>query len=146
MKRSGSRSWLACLLALLLMLAGPLASAQAAVEEAVFAGGCFWCMEHDLESLKGVLDAESGYSGGRVDSPPSAQVSSQSTAHRPVAAIRVQIKPLQRFWPAEGYHQNYAETNALKYRYYRWACGRDRRLDALWGARARRSSAWVLAR
>lgn len=64
---------------------------------------------------------------------------------RPPAAVRVQIKPLQRFWPAEGYHQNYAELNALKYRYYRWACGRDRRLDQLWGPRARSSAPWVVA-
>jgi peptide-methionine (S)-S-oxide reductase len=52
---------------------------------------------------------------------------------------------MQRFWPAEGYHQNYAELNALKYRYYRWACGRDRRLDQLWGQRARSRAAWAAA-
>ena len=33
-------------------------------EEAIFAGGCFWCLEHDLESLDGIVSAESGYSGG----------------------------------------------------------------------------------
>ena len=48
----------------------------------------------------------------------------------------VQIKPLKRFWPAEDYHQDYAEHNKLRYDYYRWACGRDRRLEAVWGARA----------
>jgi peptide-methionine (S)-S-oxide reductase len=64
---------------------------------------------------------------------------------RPATAIKVQIKPFERFWPAEGYHQNYAETNAVKYRYYRWACGRDRRLDAVWGSRARQSRSWVAA-
>ena len=41
----------------------------------------------------------------------------------------MQIKPLKRFWPAENYHQDYAERNKVKYNYYRWACGRDRRLD-----------------
>ena len=35
----------------------------AETQEAVFAGGCFWCLEHDLEKLDGVLSAESGYSG-----------------------------------------------------------------------------------
>ena len=62
------------------------------------------------------------------------------------AALKVQIKPLKRFWPAEGYHQNYADRNSVKYTYYRWACGRDRRLDAVWGQRARSSTAWVPGR
>jgi peptide-methionine (S)-S-oxide reductase len=64
---------------------------------------------------------------------------------KPVAAIRVQIKPLSRFWPAEGYHQDYAERNSVKYNYYRWVCGRDRRLDQLWGSKARSSAPWVSA-
>ena len=38
-------------------------------EEAIFAGGCFWCLEHDLEKLDGVLAAESGYSGGDMINP-----------------------------------------------------------------------------
>jgi hypothetical protein len=42
----------------------------------------------------------------------------------------------------EEYHQNYARRNGLKYKYYRWACGRDRRLDQVWGARARTRERW----
>ena len=38
-------------------------------QEAVFAGGCFWCLEHDLEKLDGVISAESGYSGGDLINP-----------------------------------------------------------------------------
>ena len=38
-------------------------------EEAIFAGGCFWCLEHDLEKLNGVASAESGYSGGDLTNP-----------------------------------------------------------------------------
>ena len=38
-------------------------------EEAIFAGGCFWCLEHDLEGLDGVVSAESGYSGGDLINP-----------------------------------------------------------------------------
>ena len=38
-------------------------------EEAIFAGGCFWCLEHDLEKLDGVFSAESGYSGGDLINP-----------------------------------------------------------------------------
>jgi len=215
------------LLGLLLVL--PLASGGAAVaaepaitvakapqgvvvEEAVFAGGCFWCLEHDLEHLPGVIDAVSGYSGGSLRNPTYRQVSAGGTGHqevvrvrfdpaqlsyatllrsywrnvdplddggqfcdrgssyrpviftrgddqqqqaraslqaaakelkRPASELRVQIRPLQTFWPAEDYHQNYAETNAVKYNYYRWACGRDRRLDAVWGSkRARTGKAW----
>jgi peptide-methionine (S)-S-oxide reductase len=54
----------------------------------------------------------------------------------------VVIKPLKRFWPAEDYHQNYAVRNRVTYNYYRWACGRDRRLDAVWGSRARQMVPW----
>ena len=61
---------------------------------------------------------------------------------RPAAEFKVTIRPLQRFWPAEEYHQNYADRNPVRYAYYRWACGRDRRLDAVWGERARQSVAW----
>ena len=38
-------------------------------QEAIFAGGCFWCLEHDLEKLDGVVSAESGYSGGDLTNP-----------------------------------------------------------------------------
>ena len=38
-------------------------------QEAIFAGGCFWCLEHDLEKLDGVISAESGYSGGELSNP-----------------------------------------------------------------------------
>ena len=38
-------------------------------QEAIFAGGCFWCLEHDLEKLDGVISAESGYSGGDMINP-----------------------------------------------------------------------------
>ncbi len=191
------------------------AAKAGALEEAVLAGGCFWCLEHDLEHLPGVVEAVSGYSGGSLRNPTYKQVSAGGTGHqevvrvrfdparlsygallrsywrnvdaldgsgqfcdrgssyrpviftsgaeqqrlarasrqsaarelgKPEAALRVQIKPLQAFWPAEGYHQNYAETNPVSYRYYRWACGRDRRLQALWGGRARSGQPWITAR
>ena len=43
------RRLLAACLAIGLVLVGPSAAAWAATEEAVLAGGCFWCLEHDLE-------------------------------------------------------------------------------------------------
>ena len=61
---------------------------------------------------------------------------------QPASSIKVSIKPLTRFWPAEQYHQNYARRNGLRYSYYRFACGRDRRLDAVWGGKARSSERW----
>ena len=51
-----------------LLIACPL-QAFAESEKAIFAGGCFWCLEHDLEKLDGVVSAESGYSGGDLINP-----------------------------------------------------------------------------
>ena len=183
------------------------------LEQAVFAGGCFWCLEHDLEVLPGVISAESGYSGGNTANPTYQQVSSGRTGHaesvlvrfdpdrisyatllrafwrnvdpvdgegqfcdrgssyRPVIftgsadqleqanesarlagqelgtseALAVAIEPLKRFWPAEDYHQDYAERQALTYNFYRWRCGRDARLDAVWGEQARLPVVWKTA-
>jgi len=44
-------------------------NAIAQSQEAIFAGGCFWCLEHDLQKLDGVISAESGYSGGAIINP-----------------------------------------------------------------------------
>lgn len=51
--------------------------------------------------------------------------------------VHTEVVRAQRFWPAEAYHQDYYKTNALKYRYYRYGCGRDARLEQLWGAKAK---------
>ncbi|MFT4704534.1 MAG: methionine-S-sulfoxide reductase [Bradymonadia bacterium] len=48
---------------------------------AVFAGGCFWCMEGPFESLDGVLEVYSGYTGGAEENPTYRQVSSGRTSH-----------------------------------------------------------------
>ena len=198
------------LLSALLVLAGSQ-SVAAAEQTAVFAGGCFWCLEHDLEHLPGVIDAISGYSGGHVDQPTYRQVSGENTGHqeavqvrfdpavisystllrsywrnvdpfdgggqfcdrgdsyrpviftadaaqaqaaessaiavaqdlgRPRSAIKVELRGAAPFWLAEDYHQNYAELNDLKYSFYRFSCGRDRRLDAVWGSQARTGESW----
>ena len=194
-----------------LLVFGGSQSVAAAEQTAVFAGGCFWCLEHDLEHLPGVIDAISGYSGGHVDQPTYRQVSGEDTGHqeavqvrfdpdlisystllrsywrnvdpfdgggqfcdrgdsyRPViftadtaqakaaemsvaaaaqdlrqprSAIKVELRGSALFWPAERYHQNYAELNDLKYSFYRFSCGRDRRLDAVWGPQARTGQIW----
>jgi hypothetical protein len=80
-RRWSGPSLLGLLMALLLLLT-PLAPAQAATEEAVLAGGCFWCLEHDLEELSGVLDVESGYSGGKKPNPTYQEVSAGGTGYQ----------------------------------------------------------------
>jgi peptide-methionine (S)-S-oxide reductase len=47
--------------------------------------------------------------------------------------IVTQILPLRTFWPAEAYHRDYAHSHALHYTLYRQGCGRDARLEEVWG-------------
>lgn len=73
-------------------------------ETAIFAGGCFWCMESPFEQLPGVLLVESGYTGGYVENPTYSQVCQQDTGH--VEAVRITFDPseityidlLEVFW------------------------------------------------
>ena len=55
-------------MALLLFTSCPV-KVFAQKQDAIFAGGCFWCLEHDLEKLDGVISVESGYSGGELSNP-----------------------------------------------------------------------------
>ena len=168
---------------------------------AIFAAGCFWCIEADFDKVPGVLSTLSGYTGGTKPSPSYGQVVSGTTGH--AEAIQVTYDParvsyerlLQTFWrnvdpvdaggqfcdrgpqyrsaifvqdaeqrrlaeaskeaiarsgrlpkpivteitqagafyPAEDYHQDYYHKNPLRYDYYRRGCGRDARLQQLWG-------------
>lgn len=184
----------AATLALLLTTFG--AASLAAERTAHFAGGCFWCVEADLQKLKGVREAVSGFTGGTLANPTyrgnheghyeavevtfdDAVISydtllryfwrhidpldaggqfcdrgfSYKTAvfvddtQRPVAEaalaevdalfsdspIATVILPAGKFWPVEDYHQEYANKNPVRYKYYRWNCGRDQRVEELWG-------------
>ena len=47
--------------------------------------------------------------------------------------IVTEILPVAKFYPAEGYHQDYYRRNPVRYRFYRFSCGRDARLKELWG-------------
>jgi peptide-methionine (S)-S-oxide reductase len=47
--------------------------------------------------------------------------------------IATVLLPANRFWPVEEYHQDYYKKNPLRYKYYRWNCGRDQRLEEIWG-------------
>ncbi len=166
---------------------------------AIFAGGCFWCMEHPFDELDGVISTTSGYTGGHTENPMYKEVSNGKTGHSEAmqviydpakvsyeklldvfwhnidpfdddgqfcdkgdqykAAIFYQgetqkqfaetskieitkklanqhivttIKPASKFFPAEDYHQDYYLNNPKSYKFYRFTCGRDRRLSQIW--------------
>ena len=176
-------------------------------EEVILAGGCFWCLEHDLESLAGINSVKSGYSGGDLQNPTydshsghqevvlvdydsksvslpeilrlylrnvdpldgegqfcdrgdsyrpviffndskeeneakSALVNASKELGVPLEKIYVELKSKNQFWFAEDYHQNFADRNEIKYKFYRFSCGRDQRLDNLWGDKARSLDLW----
>jgi peptide-methionine (S)-S-oxide reductase len=175
------------------LCAWPLAAWSAS---AIFAGGCFWCMESAYQEVPGVTDVVSGFSGGshpnptysgahdghyevvRVEYDPGKisyeellivywvnvdpfdaggqfcdrgesyrsaifveNAAEQSLAEASLATVQAlfpdrevvtPILPRARFFPVEESHQDYYLKNPLRYRYYRFGCGRDRRLDAVW--------------
>jgi peptide-methionine (S)-S-oxide reductase len=177
------------------------APADSNLKKAIFAGGCFWCMEHPFDEISGVVSVTSGYTGGSKAKPTYEEVSSGTTGHAeavqvvydpakvsydklvdvfwhnidPLTAnaqfcdhgtqyrsaifyqddeqkrvaeaskdalvkskhfdkpIVTQIVQASTFWPAEDYHQHYYKTHAIQYKFYRYNCGRDARLEQLWG-------------
>ena len=192
------------LLIILTIITNPL---EAYSDEIILAGGCFWCLEHDLENLEGVDFVKSGYSGGDLNNPNyenhnghqevvlvnydpkkisleeilrlylrnidpldgKGQFCDRGDSYRPVIfyqnsieknqsndaitsasielavpieQIKVEVKSKNTFWLAEDYHQNFADNNELKYKFYRYSCGRDKRLDQLWGENARTGNEW----
>ena len=50
--------------------------------------------------------------------------------------VATEILPAKPFYLAEAYHQDYPAKNPIRYRFYRLGCGRDARLEAVWGAKA----------
>ncbi|MEN9805775.1 MAG: hypothetical protein RL756_283 [Pseudomonadota bacterium] len=181
--------------------AAPAGTTPDVTARAIFAGGCFWCMEPPFDALPGVISTTSGYIGGRVRHPTYEQVSAGGTGHteaveviydpatvsyatlldvfwrnidpytrdrqfcdggsqyragiffldesQRIAAeasrtalekskpftdpVVTEVTAAGRFWKAEGYHQDYYLKNPVRYRYYRWNCGRDQRLQQIWG-------------
>ena len=174
-------------------------SAEEKTESAIFAGGCFWCMEADFEKVDGIKEVISGYIGGTSKNPTyndygktghieavqifyypskisyvelleifwvnidpldkngqfcdrgheySTAVFYMTTEQKKLASKSKTLletsgileKPVEtplikagEFFPAENYHQNYYKNSSIKYKYYRYRCGRDRRLKELWG-------------
>ncbi len=190
-------------------LAGGATAQQARTEIATFAGGCFWCVESDFDTVPGVLKTVSGYTGGDVANPTYKQVTAGGTGHR--EAVQITFDPskvtyaelLEIFWrsvdptdgggqfcdrgqsyetaifanspaqrrlaaqsrsqieeagilkakivtpiedagpfyAAEDYHQNFYQKSPLRYRFYRFRCGRDARVEDVWGDQAHRGIA-----
>ena len=59
-----------------------------AIQEAVFAGGCFWCTEHDFKAIAGVTEVLSGYTGGHLANPTYRDVTTETTGHYESVRVR----------------------------------------------------------
>ncbi|SDI79706.1 peptide-methionine (S)-S-oxide reductase MsrA [Aliiruegeria lutimaris] len=69
----------------------------AQTETAIFAGGCFWCVESDFESVPGVIEAVSGFTGGTVENPSYKQVVRGGTGH--YEAVEITYDPAKVSYP-----------------------------------------------
>ena len=73
-------NWIMLAVAAALSIFTHAASAQQ-LEKAIFAGGCFWCVESDFDKVPGVVATISGYTGGKTENPTYKQVSAGGTGH-----------------------------------------------------------------
>ena len=90
------------------------------------AGGSFCDRGYGYRSAFFVANAEQRRVADAV------RAKAAATLRKPVATL---VLPAATFYPAEGYHQDYYEKNPIRYKFYRFNCGRDARLAALWGGK-----------
>ncbi len=82
----------------------PAATTPSSTAKAIFAGGCFWCVESDFDKVDGVLTTTSGYIGGSTTNPTYEQISSKNTGH--AEAVEIVFDPrkvsyaalVERYW------------------------------------------------
>lgn len=85
-------------------LANVIGPPPAGQQQAAFAGGCFWCTEHDFEAIPGVIEAISGYTGGTLANPSYEDVVTETTGHFETVMVRYDPKKItyaqlvERFW------------------------------------------------
>ena len=100
------------------------------IEKAIFACGCFWGVQHQLERAQGVVSSTVGYTGGKEQHPTYQEVKAHSTGHAEAVLVEydaeqttykelcklffeihdevnTRLTPASEFWPAEDYHQHY---------------------------------------
>jgi len=68
-----------------------VSAAETKTETAVFAGGCFWCVESDFDHVPGVLETVSGYTGGTLENPTYKDVTAGGTGH--YEAVKITFDP-----------------------------------------------------
>ena len=77
---------------------------RSGLQEAIFAGGCFWCIESTFQLMPGVAEAISGYTGGDLESPTYEEVSTGKTGHFEAVLVRYDPEQityeqlLEQFW------------------------------------------------
>ena len=97
----------------------------------------FWVNIDPLTASAQFCDRGSQYRSGIFYHGPEQKKLAEASAKAIQAMfdkpVVTEITEFSKFYPAEDYHQDYYTKNPVRYNYYRWGCGRDKRLEELWG-------------
>lgn len=96
----------------------------------------FWMNIDPTVKNRQFCDVGSQYRSGiyyHNDEQKAKAVASRDNLLKKFEDIATEIEPASVFYPAENYHQDYYQKNPIRYKLYRYGCGRDKRLDQLWG-------------